>query len=213
MMHTRRRSLALVLVCVALVACHKAPKYSPLPAGTTVLAFGDSVTFGVGAASGEDYPSQLASISAWEVVNRGVSGDTSEGAKARIAEALDDTRPKLVIVEIGGNDFLRRVPNTQTKENIRSILQSIKQAGVPVVLVATPRFSLAGAMFGSLPDATLYAELAKEENVPLVPDVFASVLDDPQLKSDQIHPNAAGYRKLAEGIAGGLVKAGLLAKR
>lgn len=202
-----------LLACVALVACHKAPKFSPLPSGTTVLAFGDSVTFGVGAVSGEDYPSQLASISAWEVVNRGVSGDTSEGAKARIAEALADTQPKLVIVEIGGNDFLKRLPESQSKENIRSILQIIKQAGVPVVLVATPRFSLAGAMFGSLPDATLYAELAKEENVPLVPDVFASVLDDPQLKSDQIHPNAAGYRKLAEGIAGGLVKAGLLAKR
>jgi acyl-CoA hydrolase len=178
-----------------------------------VLAFGDSVTFGTGAASGEDYPSQLTSISGWVVVNRGIPGDTAEGAKARIAAALDETQPRLVIVEIGGNDFLRRVPESRIKENIRSILQIVKQSNVPVMLVATPRFSLLGAAIGSLPDAELYAELAEEEGVPLVTDVFAGVLSDLQLKSDQIHPNAAGYRKLAEGIAASLVKTGLLAKR
>ena len=201
----------MLLACLALAACHHAPKYSPLPFGTTVLAFGDSVTFGVGAASGEDYPSQLATISGWTLVNRGVSGDTSEGARARIADALSEVQPKLVIVEIGGNDFLRRVPEAQTRENIRNILQAVKQAGVPVVLVSVPHFTLIGAL-GGLSDAELYAVLAKEENVPLVPGVFASILDDPQFKSDQIHPNAAGYRKLAEGIAEGLVKAGLLAR-
>ena len=210
-----RKVFSLLLACLvlALAACHHAPRYSPLPAGSIVLAFGDSVTFGTGAASGEDYPSQLASISGWTVVNRGVSGDTSEGAKERIAAALDETQPRLVIVEIGGNDFLRRVPESRTKENIRGILQIVKQSNVPVILVATPRFSLVGAAFGSLPDAELYAELAKEEGVPLAPGVFADVLSDPQLKSDQIHPNAAGYRKLAEGIAANLVKTGLLAKR
>ena len=99
------------------------------------------------------------------------------------------------------------------KQNIRSMLQTIKQKGVPVLLVAVPRFSLMGAAVGSLPDAELYAELAEEENVPLVPETFADVLSDPALKADQIHPNAAGYRQLAEGIAAVLVETGLLAKR
>ena len=206
-------AILFAVLALLMAACHQAPKYSPLPAGSTVLAFGDSVTFGTGAASGEDYPSQLALISGWTVVNRGVSGDTSEGAKARIAAALDETRPKLVIVEIGGNDYLQRFPESRIKANIRSILQIVKQSHVPVMLVATPRFSLVGVALGSLPDAKLYAELAEEEGVALLPDTFAGVLSDPQLKSDQIHPNAAGYRKLAEGIAAGLVKAGLLARR
>ena len=203
----------LTSLALAVAACDRAPRYAALPPDSIVLAFGDSVTFGTGAASGENYPSQLALISGWEVANRGVPGDTAEGAKARIAEALDDTKPRLVIVEIGGNDFLRRNPEAQIKENIRSILKTVKQAGIPVALVATPRFSLLGAAVGSLPDAALYAELAKEEGVLLVPDVFADVLSDPSLKSDQIHPNATGYRKLAEGIAASLVKSGLLARR
>ncbi|MFY9327284.1 MAG: GDSL-type esterase/lipase family protein [Georgfuchsia sp.] len=205
---------AVLLTSLVLVtsACDRSPRYAALPAGSVVLAFGDSVTFGTGAAGGENYPSQLASISGWEMVNHGVPGDTAEEANARIVEALKDTQPKLVIVEIGGNDILRRHPEAQIKESIRSILKTVKQAGVPVILVATPHFSFVGAAIGALPDAGLYAELAEEEDVLLVPDVFAEVLSDPSLKSDQIHPNAAGYRKLAEGIAASLARSGLLAK-
>lgn len=143
--------------------------------------------------------------------NYGVPGDTTAGAKARLAAALDETQPKLVILEIGGNNFLRRRPAAEVKQNIRNMLQTIKQKGITVLLVAVPRFSLMGAAVGSLPDA----ELAAEENVPLplAPETFADVLSDPALKSDQIHPNAAGYRQLAEGIAAILVDTGLLAKR
>lgn len=205
-------TVLLASLALFLTACDY-PKYSPLPPATSVLAFGDSVTFGTGATKGEDYPTQLAAISNWVVINKGVPGETTIEAKARIAEVLEETQPKLVLVEIGGNDFLRRLPEAEAKENIRSILHAVKQAGMPVVLIAVPRFSLLGAVMGSLPDADLYAELAKEEAVPLVPAVFADVLSDPSLKSDQVHPNAAGYRKLAEGIAGNLVKTGLLARR
>ncbi|MCK9284630.1 MAG: GDSL-type esterase/lipase family protein [Rhodocyclaceae bacterium] len=202
-----------ISLALLLAACDRAPKFAPLPAGTAVLAFGDSVTFGTGAASGDDYPSQLASISGWTVHNRGIPGDTAAAAKERIDAALEETRPALVIVEIGGNDFLRRRPEAEIKENVRRILKRAKQAGIPVVLVATPRFSLVGAAIGALPDAALYAELANEEDVPLVPEVFGAVLADPQLKSDPVHPNAAGYRTLAEAIAGRLTKLGLLEKR
>jgi len=210
----RRRTTLLILcaLCALLVGCDAAPKYAALPPGTSVLVLGDSVTYGTGAAAGEDFPSRLATLSRWEVHNYGVPGDTTAGAKARLAAALDETQPKLVILEIGGNDFLRRRPEAEVKQNIRSMLQTIKQKEITVLLVAVPRFSLMGAAVGSLPDAELYAELAREENVPLVPETFADVLSDPALKSDQIHPNAAGYRQLAEGIAAILVDTGLLAK-
>jgi len=208
----RMRLAVLVVVAVGLWACGSEPTYRALPAGSVVLAVGDSVTYGTGAGNGEDYPTRLAEISGWVVHNHGVPGDTSAGALARLDAALDATRPALVIVEIGGNDFLRRQPTAAVKENVRAILRGVKAAGIPVVLVATPAFSPLGAAVGMLSDAPLYAELAKEENVPLVPDVFARVLSDADLRADPIHPNAAGYRKLAEGIANRLRDVGLLVR-
>ena len=200
----------LAIVAALLGACAREVQHAPLPAGSIVLAIGDSVTFGTGAAPGEDYPTQLASLTGWTIHNHGIPGDTSAGVKARIAAALDETNPAMVILEIGGNDFLKRQPESETKENIRTILRAIKLAGIPVVLVSTPKFSPLGAAVGKLPDAPIYAELAQEESVPLVPSIFAKVLADPALKSDPIHPNAAGYRKLAEGIAAGLADFGFL---
>src|SRR5690606_38904347 len=114
-----------------------------------VLAFGDSVTYGTGAARGEDYPSLLAARTGWTVHNHGVPGDTTAGGRARIERSLDGTRPALVIVEIGGNDFLRRRAETATREDLRAILSAIKERDVSVVLVATPGFSLMGAALGS----------------------------------------------------------------
>jgi len=202
-----------IVAALVVGACSRAPKHSPLPAGSVVLAIGDSVTFGTGAASDEDYPTQLASLTGWAIQNHGIPGDTSAGVQARIDDALAETKPALVILEIGGNDFLRRQPESETKVNVRAILQRIKHASVPVVLVATPKFSPLGAAVGMLPDSPIYAELAEAEKVPVVPAIFAKVLADANLKSDPIHPNAAGYRKLAEGIAAELVNFGFLVKK
>lgn len=206
------RRLLLLCVVVGLAGCGGKPEVAPLPAGSAVLAFGDSVTHGTGAAPGEDYPTRLAAITGWNITNAGIPGDTAEAAKTRIGAAIEQAKPALVIVEIGGNDFLRRRPEEQVKEDIRRILNEVRRANIPVVLVAVPRFSLIGAAVTGLPDADLYEVLAEEEKVPLVPKVFARILSDPGLKADQIHPNAEGYRQLAEGIAEGLRKAGFLAK-
>ncbi len=210
-----RTFIAAFLISVALLlsACSRAPKHPPLPTGSIVLAIGDSVTFGTGAAPGEDYPTQLASLTGWAIQNHGIPGDTSAGVKTRIEESLAETKPALVILEIGGNDFLRRQPESETKENIRAIVKLIKRSGIPVVLVATPKFSPLGAAVGMLPDSPIYAELAENEKVPLVPSIFAKVLADGNLKSDPIHPNAAGYRTLAAGIAADLIEFGFLVKK
>ncbi len=214
-MNLLMRDILIVVLAVAatlLGGCGRDTKHPPIPPGSVVLAIGDSVTFGTGAGQGENYPSRLAAITGWTIHNHGIPGDTSAGVKSRIGEALAETNPKLVILEIGGNDFLKRQPEAETKENVRAILRTVKQAGIPVVLVSTPKFSPLGAAVGMLPDAPIYKELAEEEKVPLVPGVFAEVLSNAQLKADPIHPNAAGYRKLADGIAVKLTDFGFLRK-
>lgn len=208
---SRLRWLCLVTLML-LAGCQGSPELPALPAGTAVLAFGNSITFGSGARPGEDYPSLLASRSGWQVHNAGIPGDTASAARDRIGEELDATRPALVIVELGGNDFLRRRPEAAVKEDLRAIIGSIRQSGAQVVLIAVPRLSLLGVASGRLPDAEIYADLAREEKLPLVTGVLAGILADPQLKADPIHPNAIGYRKMAAGIADQLQTIGLLAK-
>ncbi len=205
--------LRLLLFTVLLLAgCHDSARLASLSPGSQILAFGDSITFGSGAAPGEDYPARLAAISGWQVHNAGIPGDTANAAQARIREAIAQTRPALVIVEIGGNDFLQRRPETAVKDDLRAIVGAIRQSGSQAVLVAVPRLSLIGAVTGRLPDSAIYAELANEEKLPLVEGVLAAILSDPTLKADPIHPNAGGYRKLADGIAEQLRRTGLLKK-
>jgi acyl-CoA hydrolase len=210
---TKRATRAfLVAVCLAIAACAGDAPFAPLPPGSSVLAFGDSVTYGTGAARGEDYPSLLAARTGWVVHNHGVPGDNTADGRARIERALDATRPALVIVEIGGNDLLRRRAVGATRADLRAILSAVQGRGIPVVLVAAPGFSLMSAALGSLDDAELFADVASELDVPLVPDVFAAVLSDPALRSDEVHPNAAGYRRLADGIAERLQALGFIGR-
>ncbi len=201
------------VLVVLLAGCGQSLSLDPVAAGSTVLAFGDSVTHGTGAGRGEDYPTLLAQRSGWAVVNAGIPGDTALAAKERIGTLLQQHDPKLVVVELGGNDFLRRCSSADVKEDLRAILQAVKGAGAVPVLVAVPEFSVLAARFGTLSDAPIYAALAKEEGVFLISDIFAEVLSKESLRADPIHPNAAGYRVLTEGMLEALRDAGVLSSR
>lgn len=199
-----------LFLIMALTGCGKKPiKHELLPHNATVLAFGDSVTFGYGAGKAKSYPMRLATMTGWKVINAGISGERADQAKLRIADTLREFQPKLVIVEIGGNDFLQRRSEKEIKEDIRSIIETIKGQNIPVVLVGVPNLSLMAVIANRPSDASLYEELAEEENITLIPNVFSNVLRDESLKSDQIHPNAKGYKQLAEGIAERLKEVGL----
>lgn len=194
---TRRRFMQIsALLAAALTACSKTAPHAALPAGSTILALGDSLTAGYAADAEAAYPAVLASLTGWQIINGGVSGNTSAQALARLP-ALMRRQPQLVLVSIGGNDFLRKVPEADTRSNIRQIVQQIKAAGVPAVLVAVPYFTT-GALFGRLSEHPMYEELAAELNVPLFKGAWAEVLGNKKLKSDQIHANAQGYRVFAE---------------
>jgi len=197
----QRRSILSGLVNLVLLgACAKEVRLPAIEPGQVVLAFGDSVTFGTGASPGEDWPSYLAAQTGWQVVNAGISGDTAQAGKNRIQALLDEHLPALVIVEIGGNDFLRKRRVNEVKDDIRTVLKSIKQSGAQVALVAVPELSLMSIVAGKPSDSPIYKELADEEGVPIVNDVFSDVLSKPELCADKIHPNAKGYRQMASGM-------------
>ncbi|HOE44070.1 MAG TPA: GDSL-type esterase/lipase family protein [Rhodoferax sp.] len=206
----RRNILAGIASLALLGACGKAAKLSAIAPGQVVLAFGDSVTFGTGAAPGEDWPSQLAEQTGWQVINAGIPGDTAQAGKARIQALLDEHHPALVIVEIGGNDFLRRRPPNDVKGDIRTLLKSIKQSGAQVVLVAIPELSLMSIVAGKPSDSPIFKELGKEEGVLIVSDVFSDVLSNPELCADKVHPNAKGYRQMAGGLVARFREIGLI---
>lgn len=197
----------LVLSC-ALLAGGGRRRFRKLVAGDAILAVSDSLTAGFGAPKGADYPAQLAQILGHKVINGGVSGDTSAQALARLPDLLVQ-KPKLVVVSIGGNDFLQRQPESGTRENIRKMVADIRATGVPAVLVAIPHFTT-GALLGMVSEHPLYAELADELDVPLLKGAWADILGDKDLKSDAVHANAAGYWLFAEQLAGFLRKLGLV---
>lgn len=207
----RRHFVSLVLAGTALAACGEKPRLLLLAPGSRVLAFGDSVTYGTGAGRGEDWPTLLAQRTGWQIANAGIPGDTAEAAKSRLPAALDEHRPALVIIELGGNDFLRRRPEKAVKEDLRQMLGMVRQAGAQAVLVAVPEFSLLGVVARRPSDSPIYGELGKEEQVPVIDDVFSDILGRPELCADQIHPNAQGYQVMTAGILAALQKFGLAA--
>lgn len=197
---TRRQLLQLTVFSILpLSACSSKKKYSSIARGSTILALGDSLTAGYGAPQGSDYPTQLASITGWNVINGGVSGDTTAQALARLPQLLAEN-PKLVLISIGGNDFLRKLPESETRQNITQIIEMVKKENIPAVLVAIPHFTV-GALLGKVSEHPLYDDLAKQHSLPLLKGAWADILGDKDLKSDQIHGNAAGYRQFAEEMA------------
>lgn len=185
-----------IITAVALFGCTNTPNYAALPAGAKVVALGDSLTVGVGANPNQSYPVLLANKTGWQIINMGVSGDTTEGVLARI-EAVIYEKPALVLLGIGGNDVLRKVPKEQSRTNLTSIIMRLQAANIPVVLIAEPHLSVS-ALFGKASDNPIYQDVANTTGVPLLTKSWSKILSDNQLKSDQIHANAAGYAIFAD---------------
>jgi len=169
-----------------------------------VLAFGDSLTFGTGASEEESYPAQLSRLIGRRVARAGVPGEVSADGLKRLPGALDEHEPRLLVLCHGGNDFLRRLSKQQVAANVRAMIQLAKSRGIEVVLIGTPEPGFAVTPPG------FYAEIAREFRIPYEEDVIGKILRDASLKSDPIHPNARGYRKIAEELAVLLKRSGAL---
>lgn len=196
-------ALALALAA-ALAGCGKSPQLTPLAPDAVVLAFGDSLTYGTGASAAQSYPAQLAQLIARRVVRAGVPGEVTAGALARLPGALEATAPQLLILCIGGNDFLRNLSKSAAAQNVRAMVRLARERGVDVVLIGTPEKGI------TLTPPAFYAEIAEAYGIPYEGKVIGEVLRDNALKSDPIHPNAQGYRLIAERVASVLRDAGAI---
>ena len=158
--------------------------------GKTIICFGDSLTYGTGAAKGMDYPSQLARLIGRPVINLGIPGDTTSDALARIDTVLAK-EPRMVLLTLGGNDLKNRVPKETAFRNLERIIQMIQDRGALVVVggIDVPFY---GRGFG-----TAYEEVAVKTGSVLIPNVYKDILGRSSLMSDPIHPNSEGYTIMA----------------
>lgn len=196
------RCVAMAFFLLLLVGCDNGEQLAQLRSDAIILAFGDSLTHGTGAAAGHSYPAQLEKLLGRKVINAGIPGEISVEGARRLPGLLDQHQPELLLLCHGGNDLLRKLDQQQLRDNLRRMVEAANQRDIPVVMIAVPRPGL------WIDDAQLYLEVAGQLQVPLVEDVLADLLSDRQYKSDRIHPNAAGYRKLAEAVADRLQTAG-----
>ena len=188
-----------------IAACHTGtPRLRELPPDAVVLAFGDSLTYGTGALPDQSYPAVLQKAISRTVINAGVPGETTSEGLARLPHLLDRYHPALVLLCLGANDMLRGLDEGAAAENLKEMIRMIEKQGAQVVLIGVPRPNL----LMSTPE--FYRRIAEEFSIPYLENAMSDVLKKNSLKSDFIHPNAKGYRKLAEAVTVFLRKKGAL---
>ena len=180
------------LLLLLLSACSESqPPLAPLQPDDTILAFGDSLTWGTGTDREHAWPAEFARLSGHPVINAGIPGEISADGLKRLPGLLDEHHPALVVVLHGGNDLLRKLPQKSIAGNLQAMIKLIREKGAQPVLIAVPRPSLL------LSDADLYLEVAQDSRVPILENSLSDLLGSSAMRSDSIHLNAAGYQKLA----------------
>jgi len=179
---------------VLLTVCSNEVKQTPLASDDVIVAFGDSLTVGYGTTNNYSYPTQLSKLVPQTVINAGITGEETTASLLRIDSVLKQYRPALVLLCIGGNDFLRKRSSKITQNNIGLLIDKIHQSGSRVVLIAVPELGL------FLDPSEIYANLSESHKVLLIEDVLPDLLGENQLKSDAIHLNTQGYGVFAERV-------------
>jgi len=167
----------------------------PLSDDAVILAFGDSLTYGAGAPRTDSYPAVLARLTGRQVINAGKPGEISAAGVQRLPGVLDRDRPDLLLLCHGGNDMLRELDPGATRANLAAMIESAEQRGIPVILIGVP----APGPFQPGP-AAMYDDLAARYGLVYERNTLPVVETDGQLKSDRVHPNAAGYRQIARAL-------------
>jgi lysophospholipase L1-like esterase len=171
------------------------PPLKPLKPDAVILAFGDSLTAGVGVTPKQSYPNQLAAMTGLHVINAGVSGETTGQGLPRLEKLLAESNDiDLIVLLEGGNDILRNLNLQQSKNNLAAMIQLASDYDIPVVLLGVPK----KALFSK--SADMYYELSEEFQLVFDAKIIASLIKDPSMKSDSVHFNQKGYQALAESV-------------
>ena len=199
-----------------MAACsrERPPELAYLGTDDTILAFGDSLTYGTGAKPEQAYPAVLEDLINRQVIKVATPGDQTQAGLRKLPGALEAHEPELVILCLGGNDFLRKTPLARTRDNLDAMLNMLDERNIPVVLIGVPQIGI-GVLLGvprpglfGLKGHELYESLAEEYRLVLDNRSIPEILSERDLKSDAIHPNAAGYQRLVESLAALLREAG-----
>jgi len=183
-----------MLFAFTVCGCAKKEVKNIASSGTNIICFGDSITFGYGVKPGEDYPTDLAKYTAWPVINAGIDGDTSTEALQRLETDVLERHPFLVIIEFGGNDFLRKTPLDVTVSNVRKMCRLIQQRGAMAAIA-----DISAGMFMREYRLAL-RKLAREEGAIFIPSILSGIVTNPSMKSDFLHPNVEGYKIVSRRI-------------
>ncbi len=202
-----RGIIVLIVSIIVALSWYPAPAQASSSTSDTrprIVAFGDSLTAGLGVQTDESYPAQLqrrldALGYAYRVINAGVSGDTTAGGLRRVSWILNN-KPHLVILELGANDGLRGLSIDQTTHNLREIIQRLREAGVRILLAGMKLPPNYGHDYITQFEA-IYPSLAKEYHLPLIPFFLEGVGGSRSLnQADGIHPTQKGYELVVEQV-------------
>ncbi len=186
--------LLIALIACSLAACSDEAKLQALDNDATILAFGDSLTYGTGTSPDKAYPTVLEVLIERKVINAGIPGEISRNGLTRLPGLIEKHHPDLIIICHGANDILRKLDLEKTRHNIQQMIELATENNAGVVLIAVPEFSL------FLAAAPMYQVLAEKNQIPLANDILGDIIGNNSLKSDNVHPNARGYQRLAENI-------------
>ena len=196
---------AILLVTLALACSDNTPRLPKLADDATILAFGDSLTYGSGAPKDKSYPTILQQLSGLQVINAGNPGEVSRDGLTRLSDLLEQSQPDLLVLCHGGNDLFPQFDLNETKSNVQKMVRLAQQQGIAVVMLGVPKPKL--LLMSSAP---FYQEIAEELKIPLESNIIPKIVSDTSLKSDPIHPNAQGYRLIGEAVHKLLIKSGAL---
>ncbi|WP_108651372.1 arylesterase [Dongshaea marina] len=192
-----------LLLFLFVSGCSK-PVLTELQPADKILAFGDSLTRGVGVPAEQSYPAVLQQLSGIRVINAGVPGELSSEGLKRLPGVLDEIQPNLIILCHGGNDILRKRSMVELKSNLQQMIELAQQRGIEVILISVPKPGL------WVDPPELYRELADNNRLPIDETILGELESDRKMKSDMVHLNQQGYRLFAQAIYQLMVQRGAL---
>jgi acyl-CoA thioesterase I len=211
-MHVTRRCIPTILFTLLLIAAFpSASSAQAKPAQSdhpVIICFGDSLTAGHGTETGHAYPDYLQKLLDsrgyhYRVINRGIDGNTTKDGVNRLKDVLS-LHPQIVVVEFGGNDGLRGIPITTTRQNLDQIVAALGKSGTKILLAGITLPPNYGPDYIRQFNAT-YTDLAQKYHVPLIPFLLKNVYGTPgSMQDDGIHATAQGNQQVALNVLQGL---------